>query len=47
MADAIEAIGEAVSGGLAARAVELQAREHHGHGSHCLDCNTLLVADYC
>lgn len=44
----IEAVGEAVSGGLAARAVEPEAGEHEGeaHGA-CLNCGTALIGPHC
>ena len=43
-----EGIGEVVSGGLMARAVEPGAGEagHHGGGA-CLNCGTPLMGDYC
>ena len=48
MGDGIEGIGEAVTGGALARAVEPQAGEEHGgHGKACLNCKTELVGDYC
>ncbi|MDP9414004.1 MAG: hypothetical protein M3Q08_07905, partial [Pseudomonadota bacterium] len=47
MAEGVEAIGEAVMGGMAARAVEPAAGEHHGHASNCLNCGTSLIGDYC
>lgn len=44
----IEGIGEAVTGGMAARAVEPYAGEAgHGHGATCLNCGTGLVGDFC
>jgi hypothetical protein len=44
----MEAIGEAVTGGMAARAVEPHAGETaHPHGQSCLNCGTGLVGDYC
>jgi hypothetical protein len=46
----MEGIGEAVTGGLAARAVEPHAGEAgHGHtgGETCLNCGTGLIGDYC
>jgi hypothetical protein len=43
----MEGIGEAVTGSLAARAVEPHAGEGHGHGATCLNCGTGLVGDYC
>ena len=44
----MEGIGEAVTGGLAARAVEPHAGEQgHTHETACLNCGTALVGDYC
>ena len=44
----MEGIGEAVTGGMAARAVEPHAGEAaHGHGATCLNCGTGLIGDYC
>jgi hypothetical protein len=43
----IEAVGEAVTGGMAARAVEPHAGEPQGHGSVCLNCGTGLIGDFC
>ena len=43
----LEGIGEAVTGGMAARAVEPRAGEPQGHGTTCLNCGTGLVGDYC
>ena len=44
-------IGEAVTGGLLARAVEPQAGEAgadgHTHERNCLNCGTPLIGDYC
>jgi len=44
-----EAIGEAVSGGLAARVVELAAEEQEGPdaGGACLNCGTALIGSHC
>ncbi|MGZ8349942.1 MAG: DUF3667 domain-containing protein [Allosphingosinicella sp.] len=46
---AIEGLGEAVTGGLIARAVEPEAGEagHEAHSGQCLNCGTNLVGDYC
>ena len=44
---AVEGLGEAVSGGLAARAVEPEAGEGAGRGHACLNCGTDLTGDYC
>lgn len=44
----IEAIGEAVSGGLMARAVEPEAGEHQGQADGaCLNCGTALIGPHC
>jgi hypothetical protein len=44
----MEGIGEAVTGGMAARAVEPQAGEGaNQHGRTCLNCGTSLTGDYC
>ena len=47
----IEGIGEAVTGGLLARAVEPNAGEAsadgHTHEKNCLNCGCKLVGDYC
>jgi len=49
--DGIEAVGDAVTGGLLARAVEPQAGEagdrEHTHEKNCLNCGTKLVGPYC
>ncbi|HEX8584302.1 MAG TPA: DUF3667 domain-containing protein [Allosphingosinicella sp.] len=48
--DGFEAIGEAVTGGAMARAVEPDAGEGgdgHTHESACLNCNTPLVGPHC
>src|SRR5207253_1393134 len=45
-----DAIGDAVTGGLLARAVEPQAGEAdtgHTHEKSCLNCGTLLTGAYC
>lgn len=50
MAAEIAAAGEAVTGALAARAVEPLAGETHGHGSAgalCLNCGTRLFGEHC
>jgi hypothetical protein len=49
MAD-LEAIGDAITGGVVARAVEPkagQAAEGHSQERNCLNCGTALVGDYC
>jgi hypothetical protein len=43
----LESVGEAVTGGLAARAVEPAAGEGHGEGAACLNCGTALVGPHC
>ncbi len=51
MVSGIEGIGEAVTGGMIARAVEPGAGEAsedgHTHETHCLNCGTDLVGSYC
>ena len=42
-----EAIGEAVTGGLAGRAVEPQAGEGRKGGGRCLNCGTQLIGAHC
>jgi hypothetical protein len=47
MVEGIESVGEAVTGGMAARAVEPDAGERtHGEGQ-CLNCGAALQGDYC
>ena len=43
----IESIGEAVTGGLAARAVEPAAGEPHGDAGICLNCGSTLLGEFC
>ena len=43
----LEGIGEAVTGGMAARAVEPHAGEPQGHAHACLNCGTRLAGDFC
>ena len=43
----IDAVGEAVSGGLLARAAEPEAGEHHGAGEACLNCGAALAGEFC
>jgi Protein of unknown function (DUF3667) len=43
----IEGVGEAVTGGMAARAVEPAAGEGHGGPGACLNCGTELVGAHC
>ena len=48
MDSGIEGVGEAVTGGLAARAVEPEAGEHDGEvGGDCLNCGAGLTGPYC
>ena len=47
MTGGLESVGEAVTGGLAARAVEPAAGEGHGEGGACLNCGTELVGPHC
>jgi hypothetical protein len=47
MAGGIENIGEVVTGGIAARAVEPHAGEAQRHGETCLNCGTALIGAYC
>ena len=43
----VEGVGEAVTGGLLARAVEPEAGEAAAHGSSCLNCGTALIGRHC
>ena len=47
--DGIDAVGDVVTGGLLARAVEPQAGEAggHTHEKACLNCGTKLAGPYC
>lgn len=47
MVGSIENIGDVVTGGMAARAVEPHAGESQRHGETCLNCGTALIGDYC
>ena len=48
MIEGAEGIGEAVTGGLAARSIEPAAGEAHSAGEGtCLNCGASLVGDYC
>ena len=47
MVEGIEGVGEAVTGGMAARAVEPRAGEGAGHGTICLNCGEQLAGDFC
>jgi hypothetical protein len=43
----LEGIGEAVTGGMAARAVEPHAGEPRGHTQACLNCGAALIGEFC
>jgi hypothetical protein len=47
MTGGLESVGEAVTGGIAARAVEPDAGEGHGGTGACLNCGTLLLGPHC
>ena len=47
MIEGIDSVGDAVTGGMVARAVEPQAGEASGKGAACLNCGTGLVGDFC
>ncbi len=48
MVSGVEGVGEAVTGGMVARAVEPQAGEHAGEiGGNCLNCDAPLTGPYC
>ncbi len=47
MVEGIEGVGEAVTGGMVARAVEPQAGEAAGKGAACLNCGTGLIGEHC
>jgi hypothetical protein len=47
MVDGIDSVGDAVTGGMAARAVEPRAGEAAGQGATCLNCGTALVGEHC
>ncbi len=47
MAEGIESIGEAMTGGMVARAVEPQAGEASGRSEACLNCGTRLNGAFC
>ena len=47
MVEGIESVGDAVTGGMVARAVEPQAGEAAGQGAACLNCGTGLVGEHC
>jgi hypothetical protein len=48
MVSGVEGIGEAVTGGMVARALEPEAGEHEGEiGGNCLNCAAELTGPYC
>lgn len=47
MTSGVEALGDAVTGGVIARAVEPQAGEGTGGPHACLNCGTVLNGDFC
>ncbi len=48
MVSGVEGVGEAVTGGMVARAVEPEAGEHAGEvGGDCLNCGAELTGPYC
>jgi len=48
MVSGVEGVGEAVTGGMVARAVEPEAGEHAGEvGGNCLNCGAELTGPYC
>jgi hypothetical protein len=47
MVEGVDSFGEAVTGGMAARAVEPHAGEAQGHGSACLNCGARLIGEFC
>ena len=47
MTSGVEGIGEAVTGGLIAGAIEPEAGGGRGRDGACLNCGTALVGDYC
>lgn len=48
MVSGVEGVGEAVTGGMVARAVEPEAGEHSGEvGGNCLNCGAELTGPYC
>jgi hypothetical protein len=48
MVSGVEGVGEAVTGGMVARAVEPEAGEHVGEaGGNCLNCGGALTGPYC
>jgi hypothetical protein len=47
MTGGLDSVGEAVTGGLAARAVEPKAGEGSGEAGACLNCGTALIGPHC
>ena len=47
MVEGLEGVGEAVTGGLIARAVEPAAGEGAGHSGKCLNCGTEMAGEFC
>jgi hypothetical protein len=47
MTEGIESVGEAMTGGMLARAVEPEAGEASGHAETCLNCGTALNGPFC
>ena len=47
MVEGLEAVGEAVTGGMAARAIEPRAGEAAQGGETCLNCGTGLIGPHC
>ena len=48
MVSGVEGVGEAVTGGMVARALEPEAGEHSGEvGGNCLNCGAELTGPYC
>ncbi|HYN47023.1 MAG TPA: DUF3667 domain-containing protein, partial [Allosphingosinicella sp.] len=48
MVSGVEGVGEAVTGGMVARAVEPEAGDHTGEvGGNCLNCGADLAGPYC
>jgi hypothetical protein len=47
MIEAVESVGEVVTGGMAARAVEPHSGEAAAHADKCLNCGTALAGEYC
>lgn len=47
MTGGMESVGDAVTGGMIARAVEARTGEAEGHDGSCLNCGTALIGAYC